>query len=78
MVAVHTLYDLCERPTYIPDLRAEIKGALEEDNGLWKISGMGKLRKLDSFMKESMRYNQPNARTCISTTWTYYVTNKSL
>ncbi|TGO51091.1 hypothetical protein BOTNAR_0368g00010 [Botryotinia narcissicola] len=47
MVAVHTLYDLCERPTYIPDLRAEVKGALEEDNGLWKISSMGKLRKLD-------------------------------
>ncbi|KAF7934075.1 uncharacterized protein EAE97_008435 [Botrytis byssoidea] len=61
MVAVHTLYDLCERPTYIPDLRAEVTGALEEDNGLWKISSMGKLRKLDSFMKESMRYNQPNA-----------------
>lgn len=77
MVAVHTLYDLCERPTYIPDLRAEIKGALEQDNGLWKISSMGKLRKLDSFMKESMRYNQPNARTRISTPWTYHVTNKT-
>ncbi|KAM0157208.1 hypothetical protein ACHAPG_004890 [Botrytis cinerea] len=61
MVAVHTLYDLCERSTYIPDLRAEIKDALKEDNGSWKYSSMTKLRKLDSFMKESMRYNQPNA-----------------
>lgn len=78
MVAVHTLYDLCERPTYIPDLRAEIKDALKEDNGLWKSSSMTKLRKLDSFMKESMRYNQPNARTCITTTCLCHFTNKSL
>ncbi|CAD6451447.1 523ff31b-83c7-4f83-86e0-be06ec8d3804 [Sclerotinia trifoliorum] len=60
MVAVHTLYDLCERPSYIVDLRAEIKDVLKEE-GSWRISTINKLRKLDSFMKESMRYNQPNA-----------------
>ncbi|KAF7854678.1 hypothetical protein EAF04_010247 [Stromatinia cepivora] len=60
MVAVHTLYDLCERSSYIPDLRAEIKDALKKE-GSWQISTISKLRRLDSFMKESMRYNQPNA-----------------
>jgi hypothetical protein len=61
MAAVHTLYDLCERPEYISDLRAETKLALQED-GSWKFTTIKKLRRLDSFMKESMRYNQPDAR----------------
>ncbi|KAI9643201.1 hypothetical protein NHQ30_007817 [Ciborinia camelliae] len=60
MVAVHVLHDLCERPQYFSDLRTEIKDALQED-GSWQFSTTKKLRKLDSFMKESMRYNQPNA-----------------
>ncbi|KAJ8061493.1 hypothetical protein OCU04_009308 [Sclerotinia nivalis] len=60
MVAVHALYDICERPSFIPSLRAEIKDALKEE-GLWQISTISKPRKLDSFMKESMQYNQPNA-----------------
>ncbi|EDN92085.1 hypothetical protein SS1G_07947 [Sclerotinia sclerotiorum 1980 UF-70] len=60
MFAVHTLYYLCERPSYILDLRAKMRDALKEE-GSWRISTINKLRKLDSFMKESMRYNQPNA-----------------
>lgn len=72
MVAVHTLYDLCERPIYIADLRAEVKDALKEE-GSWTISTIGKLRKLDCFMKESMRYNQPNARTYLFSLFKTYL-----
>lgn len=62
MVAVGTLYDLCERPEYIESLRTEAQAALKEDGDAWQFSTIKKLRKLDSFMKESMRYNQPDAR----------------
>ncbi|KAF4630842.1 hypothetical protein G7Y89_g7285 [Cudoniella acicularis] len=59
MAAVHALFDLCEMPEYLEKLRKEAREALAEDGGSWKFSTMKKLRQLDSFMKESMRINQP-------------------
>jgi cytochrome P450 len=55
-VPVHLLYDLCARPEYIQPLRDEIESVLSEEGGFTKAA-FNKLVKLDSFMKESQRYN---------------------
>jgi len=54
--ASQAIYDLASYPQYIPELRAEITdvSACEPDGKLRKNS-MPKLRKLDSFLKESQR-----------------------
>ncbi|KAL8648734.1 MAG: hypothetical protein Q9226_005872 [Calogaya cf. arnoldii] len=55
-VPVHLLYDLCARPEYIQPLRDEIEAVLAEEGSFTKAA-YNKLVKLDSFMKESQRYN---------------------
>jgi len=59
MAVVHVLYDLCEHPEFLPELRDEIEEVLAQD-GEWKKTSFTKLRKLDSFMKESQRFNPPS------------------
>ncbi len=62
--AIHTsaaaptqlLYDLCAMPEYIAPLRKEIESVLAEHGALTK-KALLKLVKLDSFMKESQRFN---------------------
>ncbi|PVI03624.1 putative cytochrome P450 [Periconia macrospinosa] len=62
--AIHTtaatlmqlVFDLCERPEYIAPLRAEMEAVLSEHPELNKVA-FTKMRKLDSFMKESIRFN---------------------
>lgn len=63
MVVVHALYDMCAMPEYIDELRTEAQEALRDNDGSWQLSTLKKLRKLDSFLKESMRFNQPDYRT---------------
>ncbi|MCJ1251304.1 hypothetical protein MMC30_008536 [Trapelia coarctata] len=60
-VAIHTtstlmtdvLLDLCAFPEYTPSLREEVIEALQE-NG-WKKTAMYKLKRMDSFIKETLR-----------------------
>ena len=61
MNAVHVLYDLVARPEYFEPIRAEIKEISKEDGEWvkWGKSSFTKLRKLDSFMRESQRFNPP-------------------
>lgn len=61
MNAVHVLYDLAARSEYIPILRDEIAEIEREDGpiGQWTKSSFSKLKKLDSFMRESQRFNPP-------------------
>ncbi|KAF2122026.1 cytochrome P450 [Lophiotrema nucula] len=59
MTAVQALFDLIAYPEYQQPLRAEILQALQEDGG-WKKTTLTKLRKMDSFMKESQRLNGPS------------------
>jgi hypothetical protein len=47
------LYDLAAYPSYVPALREEIESVIEKE-GLTKPA-IGKMRKLDSFIKESQR-----------------------
>jgi cytochrome P450 len=62
MNAVHVLYDLAAHPQYVQELRDEIKEVLTEDGNWmqWKKASFYKLKKLDSFMRESQRLNPPS------------------
>lgn len=56
MAITHAVFDLLARPEYIQPLRAEAQEALAED-GEWKLSTLARLRRMDSFLKESQRVN---------------------
>ena len=58
MQVSHFMYDLCTYPEYIEDLRQEIISTIREDSGFKKTT-LNKMRKLDSFLKESQRMNAP-------------------
>ena len=52
----HIVYDLCAKPEYVQPLREEITRVLEEEGGPSKKAFL-KMSKLDSFMRESQRFN---------------------
>lgn len=43
-------------PELIPMLRDDIQQALAESNGVFTSGAMQNMKKLDSFLKETMRY----------------------
>ena len=47
------LYDLATHPEYVQPMRDEVQTVLREDG--WSKDAVGKLYKLDSFIKESLR-----------------------
>lgn len=53
---VNTLYDMLAYPQYQQPLRDEIRQVLKEYRG-WSLSAMQKMKRLDSFIKESQRLN---------------------
>ncbi|KAJ3812195.1 cytochrome P450 [Lentinula aff. lateritia] len=53
MALTQALFDLATFPAYIPELRAEVESIVKEE-GISKDS-IGKMYKLDSFVKESLR-----------------------
>ncbi|KAF8335539.1 cytochrome P450 [Amanita rubescens] len=61
LAAIHTatmsftyiLYDLATHPEYVQPMREEVEAALQE--GGWTHASIGKLSKVDSFVKESLR-----------------------
>jgi cytochrome P450 len=56
----HIVIDLASYSQYIPKLRQEIDGVLSgECDGQLHRNSLPKLRKLDSFIKESQRMNPP-------------------
>ena len=57
MDTVHVLYDLAANPEFIDPNREEI---LFEASKGWDKTTYSRLRKLDSFMKESQRFNPPS------------------
>ena len=62
MAITHAVFDLCAMPEYVHELRSEVQEALSQDSGVWKFSTIKKLRRLDSFLKESQRLNQSTFR----------------
>lgn len=55
-VPTHIIYDLCAYPEYIQPLREEAQATLDK-HGSWTRAALNDLVKLDSFMKESQRFN---------------------
>ncbi|EKM83206.1 hypothetical protein AGABI1DRAFT_35198, partial [Agaricus bisporus var. burnettii JB137-S8] len=55
MVLTQALYDLVIHPEYTEELREEIASVVGEDG--WTKTALQKMRKLDSFLKESHRLN---------------------
>ena len=51
----HALYDLGANPELLKPLREEIKPIVAADG--WTKAAMGKMWKLDSFLKESQRFH---------------------
>ncbi|CZR37631.1 uncharacterized protein FPRO_07178 [Fusarium proliferatum ET1] len=68
-VAIHTtadmvgqlLFDLIQHPQYVQQLRDEIISVLQE--GGWKKNSLYNMKRLDSFMKESLRIRPINQTT---------------
>ncbi|KAL4251285.1 cytochrome P450 family protein [Abortiporus biennis] len=54
----HALYHLAANPEYIQPLRDEVESVIGKQG--WSKTAMTNLRKIDSFMKESMRMNGIN------------------
>ncbi|KAI1116231.1 cytochrome P450 [Nemania sp. NC0429] len=57
MAITHAVFDLCVMPQYAEPLRSEAQMALAQDDGQWQLSTIHRLRRLDSFLKESQRTN---------------------
>ena len=63
MGVTQAFFDLCARPEYIEPLREEVRGAVQTGGGMWSKTALTKMRKLDSFVRESQRMNPPSLRT---------------
>lgn len=63
MNACHAIYDLAAYPEHVGPLREELRVVLAEEGGMLTKSAMNKLRKLDSFFRETQRVNPANLRT---------------
>ncbi|EIM80751.1 cytochrome P450 [Stereum hirsutum FP-91666 SS1] len=55
MTLTHAIFYLATYPEYIPLLRAEADAVISEDG--WTKKGMQRMRRLDSFLRESSRIN---------------------
>ncbi|KAH3040619.1 hypothetical protein KXW01_002482 [Aspergillus fumigatus] len=55
--------NLIAYPEYVPILKEEIENVLASCDGQWTLDSMSKLEKLDSFMKESLRFDTPLTAT---------------
>ena len=60
----HALYFLAEYPEYTEPLREEIETIIEEEG--WTKASMAKMRKLDSFFRETQRLRNIAAGTGIA------------
>ncbi|KAK1635049.1 cytochrome P450 [Colletotrichum phormii] len=54
---VQVLYDLAAYPEYTEELRKEVVEVLESSGGIFTKQSLGEMKKLDSWMKESLRMN---------------------
>lgn len=59
MTTAQALFDLVSHPEYINLLREEVRKVQAEDGLRWTKASIAKLRKMDSFMKESQRFRPP-------------------
>lgn len=50
---VHLLFDLAANPSYLQPLRQEVEAIVNEEG--WTKASIGKMHKIDSFLRESQR-----------------------
>lgn len=60
VASTNCIYDLVHRPEHWGPLKEEADRIWKEENGIITKTTMSKLVKIDSFMKESQRYNANN------------------
>ncbi|KAL4894557.1 cytochrome P450 [Aspergillus ambiguus] len=60
---VNIILNLIEHAEYVPILREEIETVRSECGADWTLESMSRLEKLDSFMKESLRFEPPLTAT---------------
>ncbi|KAK1705635.1 cytochrome P450 [Colletotrichum acutatum] len=60
---VQVLYDLAAYPEYTEELRQEVVEVLESSGGIFTKQSLAEMKKLDSWMKESLRMNAPDLTT---------------
>ncbi|KXH25882.1 hypothetical protein CNYM01_11434 [Colletotrichum nymphaeae SA-01] len=60
---VQVLYDLAACPEYTEELRQEVVDVLESSGGIFTKQSLAEMKKLDSWMKESLRMNAPDLTT---------------
>lgn len=53
----NAVFNLATYPEYVSILRKDMESVVEESGGDWTLESMGKLKMLDSFIKETLRYN---------------------
>lgn len=56
---VNVVLNLIKYAEYVPILKEEIQTVLAECGGEWTLESMSRLEKLDSFMRESLRFEPP-------------------
>lgn len=56
------LFDLCLMPQYVDDLRQELEDALRLNGGQWDYETLKRLKRMDSFLKESQRFHPHSYR----------------
>jgi cytochrome P450 len=61
LTATNVFYNMAAYPQYVPELREEVRTVLADHGGLYTTSALQSMKKLDSFIKESMRFDPPNA-----------------
>jgi cytochrome P450 len=61
-LCTNAIFDLAYRPEYIELLREEVTEVLKESNGNWTSESMNKLKKMDSFIKESQRHTSASCK----------------
>ncbi|KAL9095449.1 MAG: hypothetical protein Q9165_002320 [Trypethelium subeluteriae] len=59
MNITHVIYDLAAYSEHIEPLRAELEEVLSMNGGVWDKNSIIKLRKMDSFIRESQRMSPP-------------------
>ncbi|KAL9618286.1 MAG: hypothetical protein Q9160_006997 [Pyrenula sp. 1 TL-2023] len=64
---VNIILNLMKYTGYVPILQEEIRSVLADCDGQWTLESMARLQKLDSFMKESLRYEPPLTACDIAT-----------
>ncbi len=67
-IITHVINHLAEKPELLIPLREEIKANIVADG--WTSTGMGHMWKLDSILRETLRYHGVSPRTCVISRFT--------